>query len=54
MSFPELAEMIRESGVRNLAQVYTDVKYTRRENVAISIDLLRALESQGFVNHESD
>ena len=51
MAFPELAEMIRESGVQNLAQVYTQVKYVQENNVKISRDLLEYLQRQGFLEH---
>lgn len=50
MSFPELAERIRSSGVKNLAQVYTQLKYTRENNEQISSELIRALEKQGFLS----
>jgi len=49
MSFPELAESIRSSGVQNLAQVYTQLKYTRRNNEQISSELAEALMKQGFL-----
>ena len=48
MSFPELAAMIEESGVKNLAEVYTTLKYTKSENEEVSRELLELLESQGF------
>ena len=52
MSFPDLAERIRGSGVKNLAQVYTVVKYTLEENIGFSKDLLAGLEEKGFMRHE--
>jgi nitroreductase len=52
MSFPDLAERIRKSGVENLAQVYTEVKYTRASNLRFSRDLLRGLERQGFLSED--
>lgn len=48
MSFPELAAMIRESGVANLASVYTELKYTRANNEEISHELREMLARQGF------
>jgi nitroreductase len=51
MAFPDLARDIRESGVTNLAQVYTIVKYTRESNVRISRELIDALQAQGFMDH---
>jgi nitroreductase len=50
MSFPDLAERIRESGVRNLAEVYTQLKYTREDNERISGELLDQLRRQGFLD----
>ncbi len=47
--FPELAERMRESGVRNLAQVYTTLKYTKEGNEAISAEILAMLKRQGFL-----
>lgn len=52
MSFPDLRRMIEESGVRNLAQVYTEVKYTLKENTQVSEDLLAGLQRQGFLRHD--
>lgn len=48
MEFPDLAAMIRESGVKNLAQVYTQLKYTRDANERISGELHDMLAQQGF------
>ena len=50
MSFPRLRAMIEESGVENLAQVYTVVKYTRESHEAFSATVLGYLEEQGFMN----
>jgi len=47
-SFPELAARMAASGVKNLAQVYTQLKYTKAENEAISAELLATLARQGF------
>ena len=48
MGFPELAERIRQSGVKNLAQVYTQLKYTLEDNQRFSRNLLSSLQRQGF------
>jgi nitroreductase len=52
MTDPRLAKMIHESGVENLAQVYTQLKYTRDESIGHSLAFLAALESQGFFEHD--
>lgn len=50
-SHPQLKKMIDESGVSNLAQVYTHLKYTRESHQKYSSDLLNYLERQGFMNN---
>ncbi len=54
MSFPDLAASIRESGVRNLAQVYTQLKYTLEDNIDLSRELAAALRQQGFLDNHPD
>ena len=51
MSFPRLRQMIEESGVENLAQVYTAVKYTRQSHQGFSQTVLNYLKSQDFMNN---
>ncbi|MCB9419440.1 MAG: nitroreductase family protein [Ardenticatenaceae bacterium] len=51
MSFPHLRQLIEESGVENLAQVYTAVKYTRQSHQEFSRTVLNYLKSQGFMNN---
>ncbi|NIM92329.1 MAG: NADPH-dependent oxidoreductase [Anaerolineales bacterium] len=50
MTFPRLRSMIEESGVENLAQVYTVVKYTRESHQRHSKRILKYLEDQDFKN----
>jgi hypothetical protein len=50
MSYPRVRELIIESGVENLAQVYTEVKYTRRSHQEFSRNVLDYLKAQGFMN----
>lgn len=52
MSFPKLRARILESGVENLAQVYTELKYTRETNAEISAELLGNLARQRFLGDE--
>ena len=49
MAIPELRKMIEESGVENLAQVYTQVKYTKESHIAYSEQVLGCLRAQGFM-----
>ena len=50
MSFPRLRAMIADSGVTNLAQVYTVVKYTRESHQEFSEAVFGYLREQGFLN----
>jgi nitroreductase len=52
MSYPELAARIAGSGVKNLAQVYTQLKYRKDVNEAVSAALLADLRRQGFLRDE--
>ena len=50
MTFPRLREMIEESGVENLAQIYTTLKYTRESHQGYSRTVLDYLAAQDFMN----
>lgn len=50
MRYPPLRQMIEESGVENLAQVYTAVKYTRESHQEFSQTVLDYLKAQDFMN----
>lgn len=50
-SFPELKKMIDESDVKNLAQIYTHLKYTRESHIEFSETVLNYLKRQNFFNH---
>ena len=47
-ALPENKEFVRINGKATLAQVFTDLRYTRRDNEIMSEGLLRALQRQGF------
>ncbi|MBZ0268174.1 nitroreductase family protein [bacterium] len=49
MSFPDLAARIAGSDVKNLAQIYTQLKYRKKDNEEVSVDLLEGLRRQGFL-----
>jgi len=53
MAVPELARRMRESGVANLAQVYTRLKYTKERGDADSRRILDALRRLGFMGREA-
>lgn len=48
-SLEENRKFIEENQKETLAQVFTDVRYTRKDNEAISEKLMNALRKQGFI-----
>lgn len=50
MANPRLRRKVEASGVHNLAQLYTTVKYTRESHRAFSRTVLRYLAEQDFMN----
>ncbi|KYG69828.1 NADPH-dependent oxidoreductase [Bdellovibrio bacteriovorus] len=48
LSNPQLRRRIEESGVENLAQVYTKLKYTRESHEVYSDTIRRCLQRQGI------
>jgi len=45
-------EFVKENNKETLAQVFTDIRYKKEDNVLFSRDLLGILEKQGFMNHQ--
>ena len=41
---------VKENNKKSLAQVFTDVRYTKKDNVAFSKVLLEVIQKQGFMN----
>lgn len=48
MANPELRARIEASGVRNLAQVYSELKYTRADHAQFAAHVVGYLRAQGF------
>lgn len=48
-ALPENKEFVRINNTASLAQVYTDIRYTRKDNEAMSEGLMQALHIQGFM-----
>ena len=46
---PENQEFVRINNKETLAQIFTDIRYTRKDNEAMSAGLLEALKQQGFL-----
>ena len=47
---PENRHFVEINGKETLAQIFTDIRYTKRDNEAMSTGLLEALKCQGFIN----
>lgn len=54
MSNPDLRRRIEASGLRNLAQVYSQLKYTRADHEVFTANVARALREQGFLRGTDD
>ncbi|MBE2221460.1 MAG: nitroreductase family protein [Anaerolineae bacterium] len=52
MSYPELRQRIEGSGVENLAQIYTVLKYTKDSHREFAQTVLNYLQDQDFMNNE--
>ena len=48
-SLPENKQFIEENRKETLAQVFTDVRYTKKDNEFMSENLLKVLRKQGFI-----
>lgn len=44
-------QLLKENNKETLAQIFTDNRYTRKDNVHFSKQFLRLIEMQGFMNH---
>ena len=49
MSYPRLRKLVEESGVENLAQIYSKVKYSRESHQEFSQTVLDYLAQQEFM-----
>jgi len=49
-SLPENRHFVEINHKENLAQVFTDCRYTRKDNEALSVGLVEALRHQGFLS----
>ncbi len=51
-NLPLTNKLLVENNKETLAQIFTDNRYTKKDNVAFSKVLLKVLEQQGFMNNE--
>jgi len=53
-SLKETKELLEINKTESLAQIFTDIRYTKKDNITFSKLFLKVIEEQGFMNHESD
>jgi nitroreductase len=51
-ALPLTQKLLQENSKETLAQIFTDNRYTKKDNVAFSKVLMKVLEQQGFMNNE--
>ena len=51
-ALPSTKKLLEENGKETLAQIFTDNRYTKKDNVAFSKVLLKVLHDQGFMNND--
>lgn len=49
-SLPENKHFVEINNKETLAQVFTDIRYTKKDNESMSEGLIKALRNQGFIN----
>jgi len=53
-ALPETADLLEENQKETLAQVFTDNRYTKKDNIFFSKQFLEVIRKQGFMNHGND
>ncbi len=51
-AMPLTKQLLEENKKETLAQIFTDNRYTKKDNVAFSKKILEVLENQGFMNND--
>lgn len=51
-SLPFHQELLKINNKETLAQIFTDIRYKKSDNVAFSKSFLKVIEQQGFMNNE--
>ncbi len=51
-NMPFYKDIVIKNNKETLAQVFTDIRYTRKDNVIFSKKFLDTISKQGFMNHE--
>jgi nitroreductase len=52
-ALPFYQDLLKINNKATLAQIFTDIRYKKSDNVAFSKGLLKVLEQQGFMNNEN-
>lgn len=53
LEVPELRQRIQQTDVKNLAQIYTKLKYTRESHIKYSQTVMNCLIEKGFIRDQS-
>lgn len=51
-ALPENQEFVKTNALENLAQVFTQKRYTKKDNIFFSQQFLKVIKNQGFMNNE--
>lgn len=51
-NLPLTARLLKENQMDTLAQIFTDKRYPRKDNIHFSREYLRIIEEQGFMNNQ--
>ena len=51
-SLPETQELLKVNELPNLAKIFTEKRYTKKDNVHFSNVYLKAIKDQGFMNND--
>lgn len=51
-ALPQTEELLKVNDLPNLAQIFTQKRYTKKDNVHFSKSFLKAIADQGFMNNE--
>jgi len=47
-------KLVEENKTENLAQIFTEKRYTKKDNIVFTKKFLKAIEDQGFMNNDSE
>jgi len=53
-SLPETKELLKQNDLPNLARIFVEKRYTKKDNVHFSKAFLNVIQQQGFMNNEME